>query len=133
MRLAIEGIVQDNLSRADAAKAAGLSEDAVRKTIKANAAVRESYNAELKALWQFAKAKALHAVIAELVGPNASARMSAARILLEEPERTPASANMPQVPGFAILIQDARANQQPIDITPLNGMAALPSPARWTD
>jgi hypothetical protein len=30
--------------------------------------------------------------------------------LLEENERTPAGDNMPQIPGFAILIADARAH-----------------------
>jgi len=44
-----------------------------------------------------------------------SGRTSAPRrplwTLLEENERTPAGNNMPQVPGFAILIADARATQ----------------------
>jgi hypothetical protein len=64
----------------------------------------------LKALMHFAKAKAAHALIKELDGPNAAARVAAARTLLEENERSPAGNNMPQVPGFAILIADARAS-----------------------
>jgi hypothetical protein len=129
MKIAIEAIVQDNLSRADAAKAAGISEDALRKSMKGNSATREFYNSELKALRQFARVRATHALIAELDGPNAAARVSAARTILEDSDRAPAGNNMAQVPGFAILIQDARASQQPIDITPLNGMAALAATA----
>jgi hypothetical protein len=43
-----------------------------------------------------------------------AARVAAARTLLEENDRTPAGNNMPQVPGFAILIADARAQSMPI-------------------
>jgi hypothetical protein len=46
-----------------------------------------------------------------------SGRRSAPRrplwTLLEENERTPAGNNMPQIPGFAILIADARAHALP--------------------
>jgi len=78
----------------------------------------------LKALMHFAKAKAAHALIKELDGPNAAARVAAARTLLEDNAAAPAG-NMPQVPGFAILIADARSFQQPIDVAPLP-MAVVP-------
>jgi hypothetical protein len=107
MRVAILAIVEDGKSPADAAKAAGLTHDAIRKAMKGNSAAREFYQAELKALLYCAKAKAAHALIKELDGPNAAARVAAARTLLEENERTPAGNNMPQVPGFAILIADS--------------------------
>ena len=48
------------------------------------------------------------ALIEELDGPNAAARVAAARTILEENERAPAGNNMPQVSGFATLIADAR-------------------------
>jgi hypothetical protein len=73
--------------------------------------------------------KAAHSLIKELEGPNAAAQVAAARTLLEKNDRSPVGNNMPQVPGFAILIADARAGQRPIDVTPLRGMAALASPA----
>jgi|HubBroStandDraft_3_1064219.scaffolds.fasta_scaffold445656_2 hypothetical protein len=85
MRVAILAIVKDNKSRAEAAKVAGLTEDAVRE-----------------ALMHCAKAKAAHALIKELDGPNAAARVAAARMLLEENDRSPAGNGLPQVPGFAI-------------------------------
>src|SRR5579883_1056163 len=124
MRLAILAIVEDGKSRAEAAKLAGLTDDAVRMGMKDNPAAREFYASEVKALLHFAKAKAAHALIKELDGPNASARVAAARTLLEESDRGPAGNNMPQVPGFAILIADARASQHAIDITPINALAA---------
>jgi hypothetical protein len=128
MQIAILAIVEDNLSRAEAAKVAGLTDDAVRKAMRDNAAARTFYVSEVKALMNFAKAKAAHALIKELDGPNAAARVASARTLLEENERTPVGNNMPQVPGFAILIADARATQQPIDVMPLNRVAALSAP-----
>ena len=91
---------------------------AVRKAMRDNAAARAFYASEVKALMNFAKAKAAHAIIKELDGPNAAARVAAARTLLEENDRAP-DGNMPQAPGFAILIADARLSQQPIDLTPL--------------
>ena len=65
-----------------------------------------------------AKDYAAHALIKELTGSNAAARVAAARTLLEDNDRNPAG-HMPQVPGFAILIADARSSHQPVDITPL--------------
>jgi hypothetical protein len=121
MRIAILAIVEDNKPRAEAAKIAGLTDDAVRKAMRENAASRAFYASEVKALMNFAKAKAAHTLIKELDGPNASARVAAARTLLEENATPSGTGNMPQVPGFAILIADARSSQQPINVTPLNG------------
>jgi hypothetical protein len=128
MQVAILAIVEDNKSRAAAAEVAGLTEDAIRKAMRDNAAVREFYNNQVKALLNFAKAKAAHAIIKELDGNNAAARVAAARTILEDNATAPAGNNVPQVPGFAILIADARSSQQPINVTPLNGppMALAP-------
>jgi hypothetical protein len=111
VRTAIEAIVQDNKKRAEAAKLAGLTDDALRKAMKDNSAARSFYSAEVKALMTFSKAQAVHTLIKELDGPNAAARVSAARTLLEENAQAPPGSNMPQVPGFAILIADARTAQ----------------------
>ncbi|TYL83622.1 hypothetical protein [Bradyrhizobium cytisi] len=123
MRIAIIAIVEENKPRAEAAKMAGLTEDAVRKAMRDNAAAREFYASEVKALLSFARAKAAHALIAELTGSNAAARVTAARAILEDNPQTPAGNNMPQVPGFAILISDARSAPMPLDITPLKALA----------
>jgi hypothetical protein len=130
MQIAILAIVEDNKPRAEAAKLAGLTDDAVRKGMRDNSAARAFYAAEVKALMNFAKAKAAHALIKELDGPNAAARVAAARTLLEENHQAPAGNGMPLVPGFAILIADARTVSQPIDVTPLKGTVALASPTR---
>jgi hypothetical protein len=53
---------------------------------------------------------------------------SSARTPLEENEESPVSNNMPPVPGFAILIADARSSQQAIDVTPLNGLPIAHAP-----
>ena len=106
MRVAILAIVEDNKPRAEAAKIAGLTDDAVRKGMKDNPVAREFYTSELRALMDFAKARAAHALIKELEEPNAAARVAAARSILKDNERAPAAGNMPQVPGFAIHIAD---------------------------
>jgi hypothetical protein len=108
MEIAITAIVEDNLPRAEAAKLAGLSDEAVRKAMRENPAVRTFYSAAVKALMSFAKAKAAHALIKELEGPNAAARVAAARSLLEEAPQSSAAGGMAQIPGFTILIADAR-------------------------
>jgi hypothetical protein len=130
MQVAILAIVEDNKTRAEAAKIAGLTEDTIRKAMRDNAAVREFYSSQVKALMNFAKAKAAHALIKELEGSNAAARVAAARTILEENHQAPAGNNMPQVPGFAILIADARSFQPPIDVTPLNVVHAREPPPR---
>jgi hypothetical protein len=132
MRIAILAIVEDNLSRADAAKIAGLTDDAVRKAMRDNAATRAFYASEVKALLNFAKSKAAHTLIKELTGTNAAARVTAARAILEENPQASAGNAMSQVPGFAILIADARTVQQPIDITP-RGLPIALAPRSQTD
>jgi len=72
--------------------------------MKDNPVAREFYMSEVRALMQFAKAKAAHALIKELDGPNAAARVAAARTILEDNERAPASNGVAQVPGFSILL-----------------------------
>jgi hypothetical protein len=133
MRVAILAIVEDGKSHAEAATVAGLTLDAIRKSMRDNSATRAFYASELKALMYGAKAKAVHTLIKELDGPNAAARVAAARTLLENNDATSAGNNMPQVPGFAILISDARSSQQPIDITPLNGLPIAHAPRLGAD
>jgi hypothetical protein len=128
MQIAIEAIVEQNMPRAEAAELAGLSDDAVRKGMRDNSAARAFYTAEVRALLNFAKARAAHALIAEMSGPNASARVAAARTILEDNTAMNHAGNaMSQISGFTILIADARSSQQSIDVTPLNGLpVALP-------
>jgi hypothetical protein len=115
MQVAISAIVEDNKTRSGAAKLAGLTEDAIRHAMRV---VKEFYSSAVKAPLSFAKAKAAHALIKELGGPDA-----VARTILEDSATAPAGNKMPQIPGFAILIADARSSQQPIvDITPMNGL-----------
>ena len=76
MRVAILAIVEDNKSRAEAAKSRS-DDDAVRKSMRDNSATCDFYMSEVRALMNFAKAKAAHALIKELDGPNAAARVSA--------------------------------------------------------
>jgi hypothetical protein len=132
VRIAILAIVEEAKSVKDAAAVAGLTRDALHKSMRDNPVARAFYSSELKALMHFAKAKAAHCLIKELDGPNAAARVAAARTLLEDSDRGPAG-NMPQVPGFAILIADARSFQQPIDVAPLNGLPMAVAPRLEAD
>ena len=97
-----------------------------REGMRDNAASRAFYASEVKALMNFAKAKAAHALIKELDGPNASARVAAARTLLEEGPQASAGNGMAQVPGFAILIADARTAQA-MPVGPVLNQISRPS------
>jgi hypothetical protein len=118
MREAITALVETGKDMEAAAAAAGLTASAIYKALK-HAPAREFYLAELKLLLTAAKAKAAHALIRELDGSNAASRVAAARTLLESDKAPQISAGMPQVPGFSILLVDARAQQpKAIDVTP---------------
>jgi hypothetical protein len=68
--------------------------------------------------------------IPSLDGNNAAARVAAARTLLDEAPHATPGGNMPQAPGFAILIADQRsqATPLPIDVTPLNNLPMALAP-----
>jgi hypothetical protein len=112
---------------------AGMTSSSLGRAMRGNSVARDFYVAELRALVNGAKAKAIHTLIKELDGPNAAARVAAARTLLEDHDKTSAGNNMPQVPGFAILIADTRSSQQPIDVTPLNGLPMALAPRSQAD
>jgi hypothetical protein len=116
VQVAILEIVENNTPRVEAAAIAGLTVNILRKAMRGNPAAIAFYNNAVRELLTFAKARAAHTLIKELDGPNAAARVAAARTILEDNATAPAG-GLPQVPGFAILIADARA-VQPIDITP---------------
>jgi hypothetical protein len=116
MRAAIIALVENGKDMDGAAAEAGLTAGAIYKALK-NAPVREFYLAELKLLLTGAKAKAAHTLIKELDGPNAASRVAAARTLLETDKAPQISAGMPQMPGFSILVVDARSQPKTIDAT----------------
>lgn len=115
MRVAIIALVETGKDMDAAAAEAGLTAGAIYRALK-RAPVREFYLAELKLLLTAAKARAAHALIRELTGDNAAARVSAARTLLETDKSPHISAGMPQMPGFSILVIDGRAQQKTIDV-----------------
>src|SRR5258705_10729205 len=86
--VAILAIVEDGKSRAEAATVAGLTSSAVGKAMRDNSVARDFYMSELRALMHGAKAKAVHTLIKELDGPNAPARVAAARTLLGNKDAT---------------------------------------------
>jgi hypothetical protein len=123
MRAAIVAMVEDGLTVAEAAIAAGLKPRAIRTAMKTPPG-RELYKTELQSLLTCAKAQAAHALIRELKGDNAAARVAAARTLLADDEKKPPSAGMPQMPGFSFLVIDARqATGQPLPVA--NGHAPM--------
>jgi hypothetical protein len=91
----------------EAAEVAGLTRDAIYKAMRHRPA-QEFYNNELQALRHCTRHLAAHALIKELTGDNAAARVAAARTLLAEDERKAPAQGMPQMPGFTFLI-DARS------------------------
>jgi hypothetical protein len=108
MRVAITAMVEDGKTVEEAAEVAGLTRDAIYRSMKRNPTAREFYASELRALLNSTKHLAAHALIKELTGDNAAARVAAARTLLAEDERKAPAQGMPQMPGFTFLI-DARS------------------------
>jgi hypothetical protein len=107
IRAAIMAMVEDGLTVEEAATVAELTRSAVYKAMR-NPPAREFYASELRALLHCTKHLAAHALIKELRGDNAAARVAAARTLLaDDDKRTPAQ-GMPQIPGFSFLVIDAR-------------------------
>jgi hypothetical protein len=106
-RTAIVAIVEDGKTIEEAAELAGLTPSAIYKAMK-NPPAREFYTSELRQLLHCAKAQAAHALIRELKGDNAAARVAAARTLLAEDEKKAPTQGMPQMPGFSFLVIDAR-------------------------
>jgi hypothetical protein len=124
MRVAILAMVEDGKTAEEAAEIAGLTRDAINRSMRRNSTAREFYASELRALLNCTKHLAAHALIKELTGDNAAARVAAARTLLAEDEKKAPSAGMPQMPGFSFLVIDARqATGQPL--TMANGHAPM--------
>ena len=124
VRDAIIAMVEDGMKVEDAAKSAGLTLSAIYKAMK-NPPARQFYIQELRALLHTTKHLAAHALINELTGPNAAARVAAARGLIEAnpDERTYADRGPQQSAGITIVIETGA--QQPrvlgppvIDVTP---------------
>jgi hypothetical protein len=107
VRAAIVAIVEDGKTVEEAAEIADLTPSAIYKAMR-NPPAREFYTAELRQLLHCAKAQAAHALIRELKGDNAAARVAAARTLLAEDEKKAPAQGMPQMPGFSFLVIDAR-------------------------
>jgi hypothetical protein len=103
MRAAIVAMVEDGKTIEEAAEVAGLTPSAIYKGMK-TPPVKEFYVSELRALLHCTKHLAAHALIRELKGDNAAARVAAARTLLADDEKKAPAQGMPQVPGFAFLL-----------------------------
>jgi hypothetical protein len=132
MCTAVRLIVQDGLPRAEAAKLANMPSHCPDKSANlhssANAAdmlnVSERTVKAAKQVRERGASELISAVERGEVSVSAAAdvaaaltlqpRVAAARTLLEENERAPGGNGMPQVPGFAILIADARVQALPV-------------------
>jgi hypothetical protein len=113
MRVAIVAMVEDGKTVEEAAEVAGLKPRAIRAAMKTPPG-RELYKTELQSLLTCAKALAAHALIRELKGDNAAARVAAARTLLAEDERKAPAQGMPQMPGFIFLVNAPNGQALPI-------------------
>jgi hypothetical protein len=123
IREAIVAMVEDGKTVEEAAEVADLTPSAIYKAMR-HPPAREFYTSELRQLLHCAKAQAAHALIRELKGDNAAARVAAARTLLAEDERKAPAQGMSQIPGFSFLVIDARQTTgQPLPMA--NGHAPM--------
>jgi hypothetical protein len=108
MRTAIIAIVEGGKTLQEAAAEAGCTTSLIYKSMK-NVPVREFYIEELRLLRTCAKAAAAHVLIKEMSGPNAAARVAAAKPILEDEAGRAAGAPGQTTPNFIIVIGDQRA------------------------
>jgi hypothetical protein len=85
VKSAITSMVEDDLSR----KEAGLTDDALRKAMQANPQARAFYVSAVRELIICTKHHAVHVLRKEMTGPNAAARVAAARTLLADETAKP--------------------------------------------
>src|SRR5262245_53139977 len=84
MQTAIELWVGENLSIADAASRAGVTERGFKRAMKVNPAARAFYTGELKALISGSRHVAVHSLLTTIrESSNAAAKVAASRCLLE--------------------------------------------------
>jgi hypothetical protein len=102
MKIAVETIVQNGKSVAEAAVVAGLHKQSIKDALKENPAVREFYTSEIRALCQRRKGQGrAHAYCRRWTAlTQRPALRLRAPFLRTTSERLPAS-TMPEVPGFA--------------------------------
>jgi hypothetical protein len=129
VQAAIEAMVAGDLTVKEAAAAGGLTDRALYIAMS-HALVMAFYAAETDRLKRGTKHRAVHAARKELKGPNASARVAAARIFLEEGpnDRDGLGRAQIQAPGVTIVIQQA-PTVPTIDTTPT--IEHEPSPNHW--
>lgn len=107
IKVAILAMVEDGKTVEEAAAAADLTTSAIYKAMKHQPS-QEFYVSSLRELLRCSKHLAAHALIRELKGDNAAARVAAARTLLADDAKPVAAQGMPQMPGFSFLVIDAR-------------------------
>jgi hypothetical protein len=117
MRAAILAIVEGGKTLQDAAAEASLTVSAIYKGMR-TAPVREFYVEELRLLRTCAKAAAAHVLIKEMTGPNAAARVAAAKAILDDEAGRAAGAPGQVSPNFIIVIGDQRARPQATIVGP---------------
>jgi hypothetical protein len=121
MRKIIVAMVEDGLTYREAADAAGIAHSTIYRAMKTRPA-QEFYMTELRALLHCTKHLAAHALIKELAGDNAAARVASARTLLADDAKPVPPAGMAQTPGFVFMVVDGRGAGQALP----NGHAAPP-------
>jgi hypothetical protein len=118
-------MVGENLSRKDAAKQVGMTDQAVRIALRDNPLARNFYTEEVRSFVNATRHEAAHVLRNEMLnGTNAAARVSAARMFLEDFGK-PAPPTTQPIPGLVVVIQ-----QVPIEAPRPPGLMVDVTPAR---
>jgi hypothetical protein len=111
MRKVIAAMVENGLTLREAADSAGIAYSTIYRAMRTRPA-QEFYMTELRALLHCTKHLAAHALIKELTGDNAAARVASARTLLADDAKPVPPPGMAQTPGFVFMVVDGRGAGQ---------------------
>jgi hypothetical protein len=97
-----------------AAAEAGMDCSSVYKALK-RPTVRQFFFQQLEPVKIAGRAAAVHTLLAELKGPNAAARVGAARVLLESEDHARLDHRVPGSPGLVVVIGTPGAERGPVN------------------
>jgi len=122
IRTALDAIVHDRCTRAEACKRAGISERAIYLSLQ-KPEVAHYWNSQIDVLKSGERAASIHALVDVRDGvghSNAMAKVNAAKSLLDQGEAVAAASRGGPMPGLQIVIvQSGALPQAPsIDVTP---------------
>jgi hypothetical protein len=114
MKAVIDVWVDEDLTRAEAAKHGGLTESALRKAMQHRPA-QQYYQQRVKQLADGSRHKAVHTLLRVMEGKNEAAKVSASKVLLETEDHPRLERQVPGAPGLVVIIGSPGSERPPVN------------------